>query len=164
MNSYLIFKLLHELAAFWFIAGIVGRQLVRNVAWRSEDVNDFAGLSQVAGRFESLMVIPGNALVIISGILLAWRGGWPIFGFLQGADANWLLVANLILLAELLPVPLIYLPRGKVFDQVLQAALAAGKMTPELRAVLDDPVVKWAHRGEYIGVLVVVALMVLKPF
>jgi uncharacterized membrane protein len=164
MNDYLILKLLHELAAFWFIAGIVGRQLVRRIAGRSEDVEEFAGLSEVAGRFESLMVIPGNGLVVVFGILLAWRGGWPIFGFLQGAEANWLLVANLILLAELLPVPLIYLPRGKVFDQALQAARAAGKMTPELRAVFDDPVVKWAHRAEYTGILVIVALMVLKPF
>jgi hypothetical protein len=163
MNSYLFLKYIHELAAFWFIAGIIGRQLVRHLARRSDHVERFALLSQVAGRFESLMVIPGNLLVILFGVLPAWRGGWPIFGFLQGADANWLLLSNVILLAGFFLVPLVYLPRGKRFGQALQEALAAGKMTPQLTAVLDDPVVKWAHRGEYAGLLLIIALMVFKP-
>jgi uncharacterized membrane protein len=164
MNSYLFLKYLHELAALWFIGGILGRQLVRYLARQSGDVQRFATLTQVAGRFESLMVIPGNLLVIVLGVLVAWRGGWPLFGFLQGAATNWLLLTNLILIAGLLVVPLIYVPRGKMFDRVLQEALAVGEMTGELTAVLDDRVVKWAHRGEYIGLLIILALMVLKPF
>ena len=163
MTTYLLLKLLHILAAFWFISGILGRQLVRALARRRTAVGDFAELSQVAGKFESLMVIPGNAMVIVFGVLLAWLGGWPIFGFLQGSNANWLLVTNLILLGGLLLVPFVYLPRGKVFDRALQRALGAGEMTAELTNVLDDPVVKWAHRGEYIGLLVIIILMVLKP-
>lgn len=164
MSVYLFLKLLHILAAFWFIAGILGRQLVRSLACNRDNVNEFASLSAIAGKFESLMVIPGNLIVIVLGVLLAWLGGWPIFGFLQGARTNWLLVSNLILLAGLFLVPLIYLPRGKAFDLVLQDALAAGAMTPELIAVVDDRVVKWAHRGEYVGMLVIIVLMVLKPF
>jgi uncharacterized membrane protein len=163
MNSYLWIKYLHELAAFWFIAGIVGRQLVRHLARQSGNINSFANLSGAAGRFETLMVIPGNLLVIVLGVLLAWLGGWPIFGFLQGAQANWLLLTNLILLAGLLLVPLVYVPKGKAFDQALQEALAAGEMTGRLKESLDDPVVKWAHIGEYAGLLVILALMVLKP-
>ncbi|HNB52555.1 MAG TPA: hypothetical protein PK530_11455 [Anaerolineales bacterium] len=30
--------------------------------------------------------------------------------------------------------------------------------------LLDDPGVKWVHRGEFVGLLVIVALMVFKPF
>lgn len=164
MSSYAFLKLLHELAAFWFVAGIIGRQLVRYLARHSGNIEQFAGLTAVAGRFESLMVIPGNLLVIVLGIITAVRGGWPIFGFLQGADANWLLVTLLILLAGLFIVPLVYLPRGRVFDRVLQEAVSVGKMTPELMAALDDPVVKWAHWGEYIGLLAIMMLMVMKPF
>jgi uncharacterized membrane protein len=164
MNDYLWIKYLHELAAFWFIAGIIGRQFVREVARRSSDVHQFALLSNVAGRFERLMVIPGNMFVLSLGVVLALRGGWPIFGFLQGADENWLLLANLILLGGLLLVPLVYLPRGKRFDHALQQAIAAGEMTSELVAGLDDQTVKWAHRAEYVGLLLVVLLMVLKPF
>ena len=164
MNTYLLIKYLHELAAMWFIAGIIGRQLVRHIARQSDDIQQFAHLSQVAGRFESLMVIPGNLLVIILGVILALRGGWPIFGFLQGANTNWLLLINILLVAGILVVPMVYVPRGKVFDQALQTALKQGKMTSALITLLDDPVVKWAHRGEYAGLLIIMALMVLKPF
>jgi hypothetical protein len=47
---------------------------------------------------------------------------------------------------------------------VLQSALAEGRITPELRAAIDDPVVKLAHLYEQASVIVVVALMVFKPF
>ena len=161
---YLFFKLLHILTAFWFITGILGRQLTRAQARKSEDLAAFVTLTALAGRFESLMVIPGNLVVIVVGVIVALMGGWPIFGFLQGASANWLLVSNLILLAGIFVVPLVYLPRGKVFDKVLEEAKAQGRITPELIEVLDDPVVKIAHWGEYIGVTVIIVLMVLKPF
>jgi low temperature requirement protein LtrA len=164
VNSYQFLKLLHELAAFWFIAGILGRQLARRQARRSTDIAAFTTLTGLAGRFESLMVIPGNLLVIVAGIVTAIIGRWPLFGFLQGAEANWLLVANLILLGGLLLVPLVYVPRGKKFDQALQAAQTAGAITPQLTTTLNDPVVKFAHLGEYLGLFVIIVLMVLKPF
>ncbi len=164
MNLYSILKLVHVLLAFWFLAGIIGRQMVRALARKSQDVHDFARLSEVAGRFESLMVIPGNFAVILAGIPLALVGGWPILGFLQGGSSNWLLVTNVLLVLGLISVPVVYLPRGKAFDRALQSALVVGTFTPELQATLDDPVVKFAHWGENIGLLVIVALMVLKPF
>jgi uncharacterized membrane protein len=164
MNGYLWLKYLHELAAIWFIAGILGRQLVRYLARQSGDVHHLAGLLQVASRFEAWMVIPGNLLVIGLGALLAWQGGWPLLGFLQGAATNWLLLTNLLLLAGLLLVPFVYIPRGKRFDQELQDAQAKGQVTPALIACLNDPVVKYAHWGEYVGLLIILALMVLKPF
>lgn len=164
MNGYLWLKYLHELAAIWFIAGILGRQLVRYLARQSSDVHHLAGLLQVASRFEAWMVIPGNLLVIGLGALLAWQGGWPLLGFLQGAATNWLLLTNLLLLAGLLLVPFVYIPRGKRFDQELQDAQAKGQVTPALIACLDDPIVKYAHWGEYVGLLIILALMVLKPF
>jgi uncharacterized membrane protein len=164
VNLYSILKLVHILVAIWFLAGVIGRQMVRAVARESEDIHEFARLSEVAGRFERLMVIPGNMLVILAGIPLALVGGWPIFGFLQGSNSNWLLVANILLVLGLVSVPLVFLPRGKVFDQALQSALKVGAMTPGLQTALDDPVVRYAHWGENVGLLVIVALMVLKPF
>jgi len=43
-------------------------------------------------------------------------------------------------------------------------ALTKGQMTPELRAHLDDPVVRIAHGYEFISMVVIVYLMVFKPF
>jgi hypothetical protein len=47
---------------------------------------------------------------------------------------------------------------------ILQAALVAGHVTPELNATLDDKKNELAHHAEETIVLVISALMVLKPF
>lgn len=39
MNPSLFIKYLHELTTMWFIAGIIGRQLVRYLARRSDDIH-----------------------------------------------------------------------------------------------------------------------------
>ena len=110
------------------------------------------------------MVIPGNFAVIVFGVILGLIIKAPILGFLQGASRNWLLVSNLLLVIGLFSVPLIFLPRGKKFDLVLNDALAKGQMTPELRAHLNDPVVRIAHGYELVSMVVIVFLMVFKPF
>jgi uncharacterized membrane protein len=147
-----------------FVGGIFGRQLVRAYAKKTDDVQIFAALNQAAGRIENMMVIPGNMAVILFGVILALMSGYPIFGFLQGAAQNWLLVSNILLVLGLVIVPTIFVPRGKKFEPVLQAALAEGRMTPDLQAELDDKVVRLAHLYEEVALVIVIALMVFKPF
>jgi len=164
MSWYTFIKFLHVFSAIWFAGGLFARQLVRQVARKADDVQLFANLSQAAGRIESAMVIPGSMAVFVIGVILALIAGYPILGFLQGASQNWLLVANILLITAMGLVPTVFLPRGKKFEPVLQGALAKGRVTPELRLAMDDPVVKLAHLYEQVAVIVVVALMVLKPF
>ena len=161
---FLFVRFLHVASAMWFIGGILARQIVRAYAKRTDDVRRFATLSEAAGRIESTMVIPGNMAVIIFGVVLGLLIKAPILGFLQGADRNWLLVSNLLLLIGFFSVPLIFLPRGKKFAVVLEDAITKGQMTPELRLHLDDPVVKAAHWYEMISMPLIVFLMVFKPF
>jgi len=161
---FLFVRFLHVASAMWFIGGILARQIVRAYAKRTDDVRRFAALTEAAGRIESTMVIPGNMAVIIFGVILGLLIKAPILGFLQGADRNWLLVSNLLLLIGFFSVPLIFLPRGKKFAVVLEDALAKGQMTPQLRAHLDDPVVRAAHWYELISMPLIVFLMVFKPF
>jgi len=47
---------------------------------------------------------------------------------------------------------------------LLSAALAEGRITPELHQAMDDPVVKFAHLYEEVSIIIVIFLMVLKPF
>jgi uncharacterized membrane protein len=164
MNWYFVLKFLHIVAAMIFVGGIFGRQLVRAYAKKTDDVQIFAALNQAAGRIENMMVIPGNMAVILLGVILALMSGYPIFGFLQGAAQNWLLVSNILLVLGLVIVPTIFVPRGKKFEPVLQAALAEGRMTPDLQAELDDKVVRLAHLYEEVALVIVIALMVFKPF
>lgn len=157
-------RFLHVASAMWFIGGILARQIVRAYAKRTDNVERFAAMSEAAGRIESTMVIPGNFAVIVFGVILGLLMGAPILGFLQGADRNWLLVSNIILLLGFLNVPFIFLPRGKLFRVALEDALSKRQITPELRNHLNDPVVRLAHWYELISMVAIVYLMVLKPF
>ncbi len=161
---FLFVRFLHVASAMWFIGGILARQIVRAYARRTDDVRRFAAMTEAAGRIESTMVIPGNFAVIAFGVVLGLLIGAPILGFLQGEDRNWLLVSNIILLLGFLNVPFIFLPRGKLFRAALEDALAQGQITPELRAHLNDPVVRAAHWYELISMVAITFLMVLKPF
>jgi hypothetical protein len=146
------------------VGGLFARQAVRSLTARASHVADIVALTQAAGKIERVMVIPGNILAIVFGLLLALAIRAPILGFLQGARTNWLL-ASVAILAILFPlVPVVFLPRGKLFEATLVDASAKGTISPELRRHMDDPVVRWAHRAEMIGVALIVVLMVVKPF
>jgi len=164
MSWILIVKFLHIVAAIVMIGGGFARQLIRSIAKKSEDIRQVAFLTQAAGRIDRLMVIPGSDLVIIFGIILAVVLKQPILGFLQGASRNWLLVANLLVIAILVVVFAIFIPYNRRLEPIIQSALAEGHVTAELSAALDDNIVKWGHHFEEAAGIVIVALMVLKPF
>ena len=109
-------------------------------------------------------MIPWSNLIFVMGIILAIQRKWPIFGFLQGDSKNWLLVSNLLLIGMLVLVPAVFLPHNKKVASRLQVALADGRITPELSAALADQKNILAHYAEEVLMLVIAALMVLKPF
>jgi uncharacterized membrane protein len=164
MNWYNFFKFLHILAVIVMVGGIFARQLVRGIAKKSDDVKVIASLTQVAGRLDRAMVIPGSNLVLVFGVILALMLKWPIFGFLQGASQNWLLVSNILLIIMIVLIPAVVIPHNKRVESLLQTALAGGRVTPELSAALADQTNQLAHHAEELIVLAVAALMVLKPF
>jgi uncharacterized membrane protein len=164
MSWALLVRFLHIISAIVFIGGIFARQLVRAHAKQAGDVRAFATLSQAAGWIETRMVIPGNLAVIVFGVILALITDAPILGFLQGASRNWLLVCNILLLFGFFAVPFVFVPRGKKFEPILQKALAEGQMTLELRAALNDRVVRFFHMVELIVVAFIILLMVFRPF
>ncbi len=164
MSIITLLRLLHISAAIIFVGGLFARQAVRSLTARASDVAVLVALTQAAGRVERLMVIPGNILAIVFGLILALAIRAPILGSIQGASKNWLF-ASIAILAILLPlVPVVFLPRGKVFEAALLDASGKAAITPELRLPMADPVVRWAHRAEMIGVARIVILMVVKPF
>jgi hypothetical protein len=83
---------------------------------------------------------------------------------LQGQGQNWLFVSNILFVFGMLLVPTGFIPRGKRFRSLLDAAIAERRMTPGLRAALNDPVVGAAHAYEIVMLFAVVGLMTLKPF
>jgi len=59
MNWYNLVKFLHIAAVIMMIGGVFARQLVRGTAKKSDDVKLVVSLTQVAGRIDRTMVIPG---------------------------------------------------------------------------------------------------------
>jgi uncharacterized membrane protein len=164
VTLYNLLKLLHILSAIVFAGGIFARQVVRLYAKSTDDVTRFATLNLAAAYIENWMVKPGSFVILGLGIALAWRGGLPMLGVLQGENQNWLLVSNALFVFGMALVPTVFLPRGKRFRVVLDAAIAQGRVTPELRTALNDPIVRAAHAYEYVMLIVITALMTLKPF
>lgn len=164
MNWYNLFKFLHILAVTITTGGMFARQLVRGIAKKSDDVKAVATLTQVAHRIDRMMVIPWSNTILIFGVILAMMMKWPIFGFLQGASQNWLLVSNILLVIMLSLIPMVFIPHNKNVEALLQTALTKGHVTPELSAALIDKKNTIAHHAEEIITLIIAALMVLKPF
>lgn len=152
--------LLHVAVAFWFVAGLLGRNVTMAKARSAADLGLLEELIGLSGRFERLMVIPGSFGVLVLGLLAAWAQGQP----LAGADDWWLLTSLILFVALGLLVPAVFLPRGRIFERALEDARARGGVTPELRAALRDPAVQNARAAELLVVAIIVTLMVTKPF
>jgi uncharacterized membrane protein len=163
MNWYLVVKYLHILAVAITIGGMFARQLVRGFAKRSDDIKMVASLTPVALRIDRTMVIPWSMMILVMGIILALMQQWPLFGFLQGASQNWLLISNILLIIMLALIPTIFIPHNKKVAALLQTALAEGRLTPELSAALNDKRNRIAHAAEEVIILIIAALMVFKP-
>ena len=155
---------LHVMSSIMLVGGIFARQIVRTYASGSSEVKVIHGLYNAAARIENVMIRPFTLFVVLFGAIYGAMIKAPIFGFLQGASQNWLLVTNIMVL--LIPIPIIFffIPRGKIFEPIMQDALAKGLVTPELRDQIHDPAMKRMHLLEMIGVVLVVILMVFKPF
>ncbi len=164
MSIALVLKLVHILVAFWFIGGILGRNLAASQAASGRDVQQVVALGHLSQRFDRLMVIPGSSAVLILGVLTALAGGWPILGFLQGARSNWVLVSILLFLTTIPLAIFVLAPRSKIREKALEDALSQGKLTPELAAALSDRAVRAGRTYELVIIAVIVVLMVTKPF
>jgi hypothetical protein len=155
---------LHVLAVFWLIAGILGRDLLYGRAARSDDLKELGALVALGSLFDRTMVRPATFVVLVLGLLAAWARGWPILGVLQGASVNWVLVSLLVYLSIVPVIVWVFLPRGRAYRRAYEAALPGGRVTPELRAALNDPLVRAARTYELGMIVVLTALMVLRPF
>ena len=77
---------------------------------------------------------------------------------------NWLLVSNLLIISMVAEIIFVFVPRGKISRNVYKMHWSKARSPQNLRAAFDDPVVHWAHRWEEISLVVIIFLMVTKPF
>lgn len=165
MSIYLLMKLLHVLAAFWMISGVVGRDFTFWQAGRATHVHEVRALLRVSDFFERWAVIPVSMAVLAFGLIVTWMQKWPLFGFLQGASSNWLLVSSVLFLgiSAVIP-PLRLIARRRQRARALEESLARGTITSELTAALHDKVVTRFRAVELVLLVLIIVLMVTKPF
>jgi hypothetical protein len=104
MSLSLIMKVLHVLAAFWYMTGIVGRGITFCQAGKTANVHTVHTLLQVSELFERWMVFPGSVVVLLFALVTAWLQGWPIFGIFEGAATNWVLASLILYNDQVLPL------------------------------------------------------------
>ena len=154
-------KLLHVLAAFWFIGGFMGRSIAMSYAGRLTDVKMVALLAQMGQIFDKWMVIPGSLVVFGLGLITAWLQHWTLVG---SSPAYWLLFSTVLYLSIFPLIPLVFIPRGKIFRAALDDAQTQGQVTTALKAAFQDRAVHLIHVYEYVTTVVIIVLMVTKPF
>jgi uncharacterized membrane protein len=137
MNWYLIVRFLHITGAVLFVGGVFARQLVRSRLRKTGERDAFAELTGTARLIDERLVIPGSSLVVLAGIILAWMTGAPIFGFIQGAPQNWLLVSNILIILSMLLVVRVFLPVRKQIEAWLAQAGPDETVPPEIQAVIN---------------------------
>ena len=165
MNLYVLMKLLHVLAAFWMVSGVVGRDLAFWWAGRATNVQAVHALLRASDFFERYAVIPVSMAVLVFGLIVTWMQKWPLFGILQGSPANWLLVSFILFVGmSAFIAPLGLVARRKERTRAVEEALAQGTITSALTAALNDRVVNRFRAVELIITVIIIVLMVTKPF
>ena len=165
MNIYVLMKLLHVLAAFWFMSGLVGRDFTFWRAGKATNVQVVYALLQISDFFERYAVIPVSMAVLLFGLIVTWMQKWPLFGVLQGSPTNWLLVSFILFVGMSAFIPAFgMVARRKERTRAVEEALAQGTITPALSAALNDRVVNRFRTMELIITIIIIILMVTKPF
>jgi hypothetical protein len=160
MEPYAVFKLVHIVCVLCLVGGMLGRGVVRTRIGQVGEIDLYQELVHLEGIFDRL-VIAGSSLTLLSGILLALLGHWPL---LVHGHPTWTLLSLLLFLSLFIPIFAIFVPRGKRFGRVFQEALATKRITQELRTAFSDRTVQVAYLYEVVVIGLLLVLMVLKPF
>jgi hypothetical protein len=155
----LLLKLGHISLAFAMVTGLLGRWILLTRAAGTDDVERAHLLAEAAGPFERIVQVV-SPLVVLVGLFTAWAQGYPWLGLTTG----WMLLTVLLIIPILVSIPIVFVPRGRVFEAAMSGAREAGTVTPALRAAWADPAVAMARRYELVATAVIVFLMVVKPF
>jgi uncharacterized membrane protein len=139
------------LAAFVFIAGYVGTNLLTELARRNPDPAFRRSALEFSTIFDRRLNVPGATVVGLTGLLAIWVSGYSFL-------APWVVAAILLYLALPLLAGLIWARLGRQIEQ----ALAADDQRTVDQMLRDSRNVA-VSRIENLIVLAIITLMVLRP-
>src|SRR6185437_14861201 len=119
-NMYLLLKLLHVLAAFGLVTGLVGRAVTFRGAARAGTIDPAAALLGASHWFDARLVIPSFFGVAVTGPIAALAGhiSWTV-----GGRPSWTLAAALLLLLPTPLIPTVLVPRRRRRETALHDAV-----------------------------------------
>ncbi|MCJ7771694.1 MAG: DUF2269 family protein [Desulfobacterales bacterium] len=159
-----LLKWVHVSLVISFIIGIAGYITYFYQAARETNIKVVHDMVETGDKIHKYFLLWGGILLILSGIVTALRHKVPILGFLTGGEVNWLLATNILLLTYFPLMALIFIPRHKVFHKELHNAIVKGEVTQGLRKAFAGRAIKNGHIYELSVVMVIIFLMVVKPF
>jgi hypothetical protein len=152
-------KLAHIGVAMAMIGGLVGSRILNRRAAHSDQIVEVVRLTRAAAPFDRIASVSGP-LIILTGLLAAWAAGLPWLGL----TTPWIAASLAIIAVLIVLIAVVFQPDGKRVEAAIQAAQAAGDVTPSLRAAFEPTGAKrvayWY--GDF-SPWAIVALMVLKP-
>lgn len=160
VNLTQLILLVHILSAIWLAVGAFAGAVARAQARRSDDLAGRVAALRIGWRLASIFSVPGAIAAGLTGLSVVTPVGYAF----SGPRVGWI-HASIGLWALLLATQLFYLtPRLKKTLAAAEASLAAGAPTEDftrlaaakLPGILADVVA--------LGIVVLVALMVLRPF
>lgn len=155
MATVLLF--LHLLSVLWFVAGVAITASVLARGARSPDISVIAFALDLASTAQRVFVIPGLLLLGLTGALT--------FAALPNRGASGWVIPSIILTLLVLLVDVLYLqPHLAEAAQTARKARAEAKLTPRLAMLLHDRRRSIASHGMALLVIVILVLMVFRPF
>jgi uncharacterized membrane protein len=162
VSGYALLKLAHVLSAIWLLSGLLARPTVLAAARRAPDMRILKALADVSGRLEDRMIAPGILAVLVTGIATAIAWGYSLFGPFTGGP--WWIFISVVIMAIAVATTPMTLGRDRRWGQALEESARAGTITDRLRPFLDRGAMLRRYAPDIVSVLLIVVLMVTKPF
>jgi uncharacterized membrane protein len=148
---------LHVLSALWLAAGSFAGAIVRAQARRTAELAGKVTALRIGWRLMTICGIPGSIVAGLSGLALL---GPLAYGFKPG----WVHASVGIWLAMLALVLFYLAPRLKKTLAAAEASLAAGAPTDEMKRLAAAAAPRILGDVTALSIVLLVLLMVLKPF
>ncbi|MCY1522189.1 hypothetical protein D9M68_570340 [compost metagenome] len=154
MTLYYLLKIIHGLLAAVLLGTALGGLFFARRAWKSGNLEQIASTFASLVRLELGFIAVSAVLLPLSGLALAWVGGWPL-------GQVWLLwSAGLYLVAALCWLPLFWL-QVRIRNEARRALLEGRPLARQIAGHMATRV--WLALLALALLVAVYALMVVKP-
>jgi len=156
VNTYDWLMMIHVTGAFLLIGGGAAAGILNVRAWRAERPSEIALLLRLISRVAVPAIGLGSVLTLLIGLWLVHNAGYSYGTFwVWGAIVLWVVASALGGRSGRY--------QGKAQAEAARLAAADDALTPELRALVRDPVGNALAYGSGLTLVLLLVLMIWKP-